>query len=78
MTTANTTSLISHIDTAGARLSQIQGVLDLLTFAGGDTLQDGFNGLPHKTVMESLWAVQELLEQAQEAVKGIDTTRRVQ
>lgn len=71
----NTTTLIRNIDTTSARLSQAQGVLTLLVHAGGDTLQDGFSGLPHKTVMESLWAIEELLTQAQAAVSVMNAAR---
>lgn len=55
MTNQNSTDIIT------ARMSQAEGILAMLCDAGQG---DDFGTLTHKTVMNSLWAVQELIEQA--------------
>lgn len=59
---------IDQIDTASASITQAAGVLAMLTTAGTG---DDFGQLTHKTVMDTLWAVAALVDNAGAAVDAI-------
>lgn len=59
---------ISAIDILQARINQIDGVLSMLASAGDG---DGFESLTHQTVMRSIWAAQDLLDQAGAAASSL-------
>lgn len=58
---------LTHIDDATARISQAQGVLDLLT------VNPCFDEHADASVLAALWAVQALIGQAHAAVCAIKT-----
>lgn len=58
---------IDQIDIATARITQVGGILDLLTES------EIFNGVGGEMGMSAIWAAQALLEQAGTAVNAITT-----
>jgi hypothetical protein len=58
-------------DVISARLTQVDALLCMLTSSGEDG--KGF-AVPHKVVMSTLWAAQDLLAQAQKAVPKANAT----
>jgi hypothetical protein len=60
---------INSKDLVMARLQQVQGLLAVLAAAGTD--RDEFEGLSHRTVMQSLWGMGELVDQAIEASETV-------
>lgn len=63
-TPSNLANNIDAQDLISARLTQVDALLSMLTSSGEDG--KGF-GVPHKVVMSTLWAAQDLLAQAQGA-----------
>lgn len=64
-----TESNLTQIDTATARISQVEGILDVLTES--ELLQ----GVGSEAVMAALWGAQALLAQAHAAVSAIKPTQ---
>lgn len=56
-------------NTATRRLTQASAVLATLTAHGLDTESGGFE-IPHDQVMGTLWALQDIIEQAHQAVSA--------
>ena len=54
-------------DLISARLTQVDALLSMLTSSG----EDGGFAVPHKVVMSTLWAAQDLLVQAQGAALSL-------
>ena len=64
---------VNQIDLATAKLTQAQGVLNLLTSSGHDG--ERFGNATHRDVMATHWVMQDLLDGVQTAFASLETGR---